>query len=717
MIISHNLHAMNTQRQYNLTGNAKKKSTEKLSSGYRINRAADDAAGLSISEKMRRQIRGLDRAAVNAQDGISMVQTAEGGLQEVHSMLQRMNELCVQAANGTNAASDRAAIQAEITQINCEIDRVAATTKFNETSLLDGSIADPGGTYRAKLHRAEVLAVKERELKEYYQKLTALNGENAGKTYSMDDIRDMGGTKIIYYDEYDSVTATQIPQPQPGDPWDPSVTAAQQADASAFLNTIKTEIVPQAVNKILSTYPDTFGYLQNSTIGMGLKLYSDSSSDVLASMGLASAAATLGGVSSPVLGYRLSINLAQFSFTGGKVSDATRDALEHTIVHEMVHGFMDEALTKGMLGYDGANRNEDERYPLWFIEGMAQSASGPFYDHNDWMQGLGITPAASVSSIEAKLAAYPINGTDSMSHYGTGYLASMYLAYLASGQTGYGQSDLSRGADIILNKIKNGSTLNDVIKEYTGKNINQFENAFAQMGAEFSKNLAGTVLQGTGGLATNNYSSSTTLVDGGSTILADANPAANMSLFELNTGASMVFNLYPDGYDIFSGGYAGYGDADAEDGQLNRDKLIAEVAASLKPTGFGTSLHLGTEADMTNKLMLYIDAMDSDSIGTSDVNVMSEKAATLSIVKVALAIDQVSEQRSKLGAYQNRLEYTIRNLDNVVENTTAAESRIRDTDMAEEMVEYSKNNILEQVGQAMMAQANQIPQGVLSLLQ
>ena len=144
MVVQHNMQAMNANRMLNITTGAQSKSTEKLSSGYRINRAADDAAGLTISEKMRKQIRGLDQASTNAQDGVSSVQTAEGALTEVHSMLQRMNELAVQAANGTNSKeSDRQAIQDEIDQLTTEIDRVAETTKFNEIYLLKG---DKSGT-------------------------------------------------------------------------------------------------------------------------------------------------------------------------------------------------------------------------------------------------------------------------------------------------------------------------------------------------------------------------------------------------------------------------------------------------------------------------------------------------------------------------------------------------------------------------------------------
>ena len=138
MVVQHNMQAMNTNRQLGLVTGQQAKSTEKLSSGYKINRAADDAAGLAISEKMRSQIRGLDRASTNAQDGISVVQTAEGALNEVHSMLQRMNELATQAANDTNTSQDRNQIKLEINQLSSEIDRVASTTQFNTMNLLDG---------------------------------------------------------------------------------------------------------------------------------------------------------------------------------------------------------------------------------------------------------------------------------------------------------------------------------------------------------------------------------------------------------------------------------------------------------------------------------------------------------------------------------------------------------------------------------------------------
>ena len=141
MVVQHNLQAANTNRQLGITTSAQAKSTEKLSSGYKINRAADDAAGLSISEKMRSQICGLNKASSNAQDGVSLVQTAEGALNETHSILQRMNELATQAANGTNTSVDRSAIRAELDQLTSEINRIQSTTQFNTMNLLDGTFS------------------------------------------------------------------------------------------------------------------------------------------------------------------------------------------------------------------------------------------------------------------------------------------------------------------------------------------------------------------------------------------------------------------------------------------------------------------------------------------------------------------------------------------------------------------------------------------------
>ena len=447
MVVQHNMQAANANRMLNVTTSAQSKSTEKLSSGYRINRAADDAAGLTISEKMRKQIKGLDRASTNAEDGVSAVQTAEGALTEVHSMLQRMNELATQSANGTNSSTDRQAIQDEIDQLSTEIDRVSETTKFNETYLLKGQ---NGTTDKyMKAHDAGFAG-------------TLVDGDKTA-TFSMKikagESLKIGGTD---YDVY--------------------------ADGSGVLD------------------------LQTSVKGLA---------------------------------------------AGKKV---TIDGTEYTVAATDV---------------DATNLKADT------IATKIKAGAKVKVDTNDAVTAVDTSKATSISVTDAT---------------------------------------------------------NKVTEQLKAAN---------DIGA----------------------------VDGKSTVTAGTAAADGTVEFDIQKGH-------------------------------------ATVADTLS-----FNLHVGADADSTNKITVDIDAMSSAGLGIKGINVSTEQSATYSIDAIADAISQVSSQRSALGAVQNRLEHTINNLDNVVENTTSAESRIRDTDMAEEMVNYSKNNILAQAGQSMLAQANQSNQGVLSLLQ
>ena len=220
---------------------------------------------VSISEKMRKQIRGLTKATENAEDGISMVQTADGALNEVHDMLQRMNELCVQAANGTNSTSDRQNIQDEVSQLITEIDRVAETTKFNEISLLDGSIAKPGrNAFTTAINNRKIEAIKEKyeeDKKKANIRLTALNGANAGQEVTANDIANTEGIKIIYLQ--DEVVTTKEP--------DSSINSTI-AGYDNLKKNLQNEIVPNAVEEIIDAYSPAFDFLKGSSIGMGLKL-------------------------------------------------------------------------------------------------------------------------------------------------------------------------------------------------------------------------------------------------------------------------------------------------------------------------------------------------------------------------------------------------------------------------------------------------------------
>ena len=458
MVVQHNMQAANANRMLNVTTSAQSKSAEKLSSGYRINRAADDAAGLTISEKMRKQIKGLDRASTNAEDGVSAVQTAEGALTEVHSMLQRMNELATQSANGTNSNTDRKAIQDEIDQLTTEIDRVSETTKFNETYLLKGDGSE-------KAHN--------------------VNAHDAG---------------------LDGVTLTDK-----GDKVDVTLKTLNAGDKVSIAG-------------------------KNYTIG-------------------------------------------------SSVADA-------------------QALVTGQQTDGGSITVNGEKY-TWNKNGGA-------------------------------------GGTGSWEKGGTATTITI------------------AGGDVVSDGTKTLTAMKD---DTTADGIDDNDSTVITAGKAYQLQTAEIVKA--------------------SSIGADT--AATTATNTAYNNATTTFTL--------NKGTVSYKD------------------------GLSFNLHVGADADMTNKITVNIDSMNSAGLGIKGIKADTEQDATYAIDAIADAISTVSSQRSSLGAVQNRLEHTINNLDNVVENTTSAESRIRDTDMAEEMVNYSKNNILAQAGQSMLAQANQSNQGVLSLLQ
>ena len=435
MVVQHNLTAMNSNRMLGLTTASQAKSTEKLSSGYKINRAADDAAGLSISEKMRKQIRGLTQASLNAQDGISAVQTAEGALTEVHDMLQRMNELAVKAGNGTMSADDRNYVQNEIDQLVNEIDRVSETTKFNETYLLKGDAASNGNK----------------------------------KTFAANDVL---GT-------VDGVTV--------------AAKGATQAEL---------------------------------TDGKEIKI--------------------------------------------GTVEVVSSDATNFTIADDAAQKKAENVVK---ITSDGTNATVTLK------------------------DGTEVTKA------------------------------------IADITKDYGIEAKAAGSATISKQLKVETTDASVTGAYTG-NLNDLK----------------------------------------------AGDAVNV---KLAIGAS------------------------------------GSTALSSSEKALILSFQVGADTTAENKIEVSLESMSAKGIGVNGLQVNGKDStnADAAVKTIASAIQKVSTQRSALGAVQNRLEHTINNLDNVVENTTSAESQIRDTDMATEMVKYSNNNILAQAGQAMLAQSNQANQGVLSLLQ
>ena len=487
MVVQHNIMALNAYNRLSANNASVSKNLEKLSSGYRINRAGDDAAGLAISEKMRAQITGLERASDNAQDGISLVQTAEGALTEVHSMLNRMVELATQSANGTyDNSTDRANLQSELDALKSEVDRIASETNFNGIKLLDGSMG--GGTSGA---------------------------ENAHFVVSAP-----AGVTVTF--------------------------AAGAADAS---------------------------------------------------------------ISGAWSGNTLTITVGT----------------AHT-------GVTDEVLANVLKNTSGAP---------------------------DSAKGLNITTknGATVSAANAG---------------GAGSLVSAEAKYATfTGDTAVTNTD-GKSTKVAFTSTVAGNRTNAITVTNT------------------AGNAVGATTSAAGNVALNLSATGTYSAADINSLLAKAGADATVSFEGTLTGANIL-----GGHTAVAGVYTL---ADGE-GLAN---------------GGGLSLQIGDTA--SQRISVKVSNMSSSSLGLDAVNIGTENNAVNSIQAIKDAINTVSSTRSDLGAIQNRLEYTVNNLATTTENLTSAESRIRDTDMAKEMMAYTKNNVLSQAAQAMLAQANQQPQQVLQLL-
>ncbi len=615
-----NMLALNANRQLGLTTKKNAKNAERLSSGYRINRAADDAAGLSVSEKMRRQIRGLTQASLNAQDGISMVQIGEGALNEVHDMLHRANELAVKAATGTLQDVDRAMIDMEIQQLKAEIDRTARNTTFNEINLFPENGRSP-------------LSEGFMETKSY------------DITYNLKD-----GSLMIN-----------------GAAAGPGVNGAGRAGVNAvssgnvLADTIANELVPNAIKQIFDTFTPLKDNVGTDTIKMSLDVsYIDGKDRTLA---YASFRYSYGGGRPYSMGIR--VDSADFSNADAEGTGPRAEALKSTIAHELMHSVMQYTLTDGMSGRYG------DKYPSWFTEGTAQLAGGGFT--TGWNDTLtyyaNYLADADDTSQDANIASYLKKFTMNGRPYGHGYLGCAYLGYLANGGGAVTDTNISAGMNKIFTDLLNGKTLESAIQDNTGISTAQLNSVLKNGDAnltEFVRRLS--------------YASK----DGAGSMIAGGLNVGGSSLL----GTNAIFN---------------------QPFQIDPFKVTVDLSG---PSIIG--LQVGAEPGQHIEFDLF--QMSSKALGLEDLNVKTTDDADLAIDQLKFAIGCVSNVRSYYGAIQNRLDHTINNLNNIVENTTAAESRIRDTDIAKEMVEYSNNQILMQAGTSMLAQANQHSQLILSLL-
>ena len=578
MVVQHNLQAMNANRMLGITSGNVAGSTEKLSSGYRINRAADDAAGLAISEKMRKQIRGLDQASSNAEDGISCVQTAEGALAEVQDMLQRMNELAVQAANGTNSKTDRQYIQDEIDQLVTEVDRVSETTKFNEIYLLKGD-ETANGTYKTYTTNYSVT----------YTRNVVSNAVQNAPQYKVN----YTGTNNIYMVKQDvkgsnpnvSLTAEKVAT---GSDITPYMSSTNGTDNSAKV-TLSTSYVAfvavelnsniEKANTAVGAPDNGLGGLTDSTGTKKIDLAYDTTSSVV----------------------KASRDLYIYNEEKGTVNRITRGTDMSSYLKD------DNTLADGFklvdILYDGKDSTTSQRVK----DTVTNSADYKWTDK-----------VLEIDQSERQL--YDADGEK---------VSSMALYKYFDDNGNY----------------KGGL--------YTTSQARAIDEVFANNQSEEYKKLKAQ--NGANPALINDY------------IMQFSADVANDLSFDLHVGADSA-----------------------------GENKITTTIVSLSSAGLG------------------INKLHSNNIGIVDETGAN---ATDAIDVISDALQKVSTQRSALGAVQNRLEHTIKNLDNIVENTTSAESSIRDTDMAEEMVKYSNNNVLQQAGQSMLAQANQANQGILSLLQ
>ena len=699
MVVQHNMQAMNASRMLNITSNAQSKSTEKLSSGYRINRAADDAAGLSISEKMRKQIRGLDQASTNAQDGVSAVQTAEGALTEVHSMLQRMNELAVQAANGTNSTTDRQSIQDEIDQLTTEIDRVAVTTKFNETYLLkgDGSKFD----HLVNAHDAGIEGT--------------LTDNGATASFKVDSELNDGDTIKIAGKEY-------------------TIGSGEEKSVSDF------------AAKGATNWGTTAGTVGAKPVSAGDSFYVKSTGTTYTladKITINSDGEVNGGDKTLVTGDTISItdangNTQTYTVKGATslVDDEVKAGDAGILVAQALDAGHSVSYTSTNTGgtYEVVDKLTEETGGTYEVSSL--DASGDTFKKVDTVNAL-LTKAGKTAATVAEGDSVTING-DTITATDNKPMSSENITSIINKMQAGDQMIIksdSKAAD------GNGTASVITIEDATDAVNNKYTVADALK-------LVGT------------NDDVEFLINGNNTAAVNAATAAGLEQAENKTTAGAITNTVMGSTtgvaaadvngDLYSfGAVTSVGDLSSSDSdtitkadalekiatELQKASSIGtDTAATVKNNGDGSfeitkgsveykdalsfNLHVGADADMTNKITVNINEMSSSYLGVKGLNVNDDSgmAATYAIDAIADAVSKVSTQRSALGAIQNRLEHTIANVDNVVENTTAAESRIRDTDMADEMVTYSKNNILAQAGQAMLAQANQSTQGVLSIL-
>ena len=806
MIINHNLAANNAIRNMNVNSGNANKAMQKLSSGLRINSAADDAAGLAISEKMRGQINGLDQASANAQDGISMLQTAEGALNETTSILQRMKQLATQAANDTNVGDDRTQIQAEMNQLTSEINRIGNTTEFNTQKLLNGGGIDPklaskasGLTIPSQLTGGEEGSA---QLTKTFTITNNFTSADDGKTITFN----LGGKDLTFTLNKNisgaNSTATQIGISD-------TATAANSADAvekalglaiaaDADLSSKYQLTVASDADVVVSAKALSFsnGKLTGTDAGVnGSVTYSSSSAMASATVAEVVTTAGAGANASSTIDFTgktvADLKGTGFVIDGKKIDlyDSTdgaysgyadfavdlkgagnAEAIVDKIVSSLYNGTGAAVDKFGISVADGASYLPNEYVSKTDgtklqITAKATGIAGNAYTLSDnstvavsnFVGSDKLTNESVVSAKGLKDGQQTVTITNKAASVSTASSAETGAATVAGDLGGLSISStttLESGSYRLTNaagataghaqlqKLGSDGTTWSTVAGYsditvTGAAQTAGDLTFTGTAAHFTASAVGTDAV-TFQVTQNHYEAQLTekdgtigsavnVVSGQQNVRVTAQDGVGEAVINvgdidssLSTGSSTTFTFNTSAAGVKNETVGGTFTAKFQIGANMGQSFEMDVkdmrsqALGIAGTTAGASQGVVDGAKFTSTKSVS-NGTDNESV-ESALDISTHDTATAAIKVIDNAINAVSAQRAQLGAYQNRLEHTINNLGTSSENLTSAESRIRDVDMAKEMSNFSKNNILSQAAQAMLAQANQQPQQVLQLL-
>jgi len=747
--INQNVLSLGAYGSLSQTSSRLEKSIQKLGSGLRINSAADDAAGLAISEKMRRQIRGLSRATLNAQDGISMLQTAEGALNETHSILQRMRELAIQSSNDTLTSNDRLEIQKEVLQLRDDINRIAYSTEFNTKRLLDGSqtalISASSSSVKGLVNGPVTGGTSD-----YDVQLSLLRGGisemQRSQIFTVNDGSGKlatGGTQLQSIAQfYDQNGVFVLDSPQKLTVGGNGKTATVNLDGQMTLDNLAAELQNAFISNsglgLKNTRVATVNTVTTQVAGMGG--YLEFVSGSIGSSGKASFAADQKVIDA--LGMSIS-RAAIDSRIGVSAKDgfgSVRNVSTESNVASQLLGGIDLKFISQSAQMAGTRALEAGLY----------ISAGETFDIDIGSQTMTITVASGFWTMEglARSLNYQIVSAAATDALFSGLRASIVdgdvrLSYERSATVA-----VSINSTIAISNATNSQTLGFLNGSYNGfvdasKNLKKVEWGFTSyVGTGVAGVLAGdnvtisvsdgvrneiiTIIATTLGTAEQTSADMIRFID----LQAGINDALRTSSVAVRVdqiGGAMAFTSLRVGTE-HRNNTASYTsmvalNMDATQNVyfqsqfgLNQGTVKGSGDANFKLRVIDTNPQFQIGADQGQTMKISIGNMTAEALGVNDLDLTTAAGSQSALAKLNKAIDSVSAERSKLGAFQNRLEFSINNLRNTHSNLTASESRIRDADIAIEMIEFTRNQIISQSGTAMLAQANMVPQGVLQLL-